>query len=158
MEDQPKRNRPIHLQSVERGNQPVIQFITVCTNKRKPILGNSEAHHLLVEIWQTSRDWQVGKYVLMPDHLHLFCSPKVYPIESLAGWITHWKRVASKNWPKRSEKPVWQTGFWDTQLRPGQSYMAKWKYMLENPIRAELVRREDNWEFSGTLNDLPWLE
>ncbi|MDQ3545235.1 MAG: hypothetical protein M3429_01750, partial [Verrucomicrobiota bacterium] len=28
-----------------------------------------------VESWKGSTAWIVGRYVLMPDHLHLICSP-----------------------------------------------------------------------------------
>jgi REP element-mobilizing transposase RayT len=32
---------------------------------------------LLVKAWEQARQWRVGKYLAMPDHVHLFCSPAV---------------------------------------------------------------------------------
>jgi hypothetical protein len=41
--------------------------------------------------WLNATAWLVGDYLLMPDHLHLFCAPRDIdmPIET---WIRYWKR------------------------------------------------------------------
>ena len=43
------------------------------------------------------------------------------------------------------ETPVWQRHFWDTQLRRSESYDQKWQYVVENPVRAGLVARSEDW-------------
>mgnify|MGYP003875432317 CR=1 FL=1 len=52
----------------------------------------------------------------------------------------------------------WQRDFWDTQLRRGESYSAKWKYVRHNPVRAGLVPSADLWPYQGELNVLRWHE
>jgi hypothetical protein len=53
----------------------------------------------------------------------------------------------------RSDKkrPLWQPGFFDHVLRNDESYSQKWKYVRENPVRAELVVRSDEWPYQGEL-------
>ena len=34
----------------------------------------------------------------------------------------------------------WQSDHWDTRLRSGESYDAKWEYVRNNPVRAGLVK------------------
>jgi putative transposase len=92
----------------------------------------------------------------MPDHLHLFCAPAVFPIEPLMQWVRYWKSIASRNWPRAHEQPIWQRDFWDTQLRRSENYDSKWQYVVDNPVRAGLAREADEWPFQGELSFLPW--
>jgi len=92
----------------------------------------------------------------MPDHLHLFCAQAVFPIEPLMQWVPYWKSIASRNWPRAHEQPIWQRDFWDTQLRRSENYDSKWQYVVDNPVRAGLAREADEWPFQGELSFLPW--
>jgi REP element-mobilizing transposase RayT len=51
-----------------------LYFITACTEDRNPILANSTIHDAFQKFCHAGleRGVFVGKYVLMPDHLHLF--------------------------------------------------------------------------------------
>jgi putative transposase len=51
-----------------------LYFVTACTEDRKPILANAKVHENFRKFCETglTRGVFVGKYVLMPDHLHLF--------------------------------------------------------------------------------------
>jgi len=50
-------------------------FLTVCTQKRERWLATLSVQRALHEIWQhTATAWLVSDYLLMPDHLHLFCA------------------------------------------------------------------------------------
>lgn len=75
----PRRRRPAHFPTVTIGFQSIIIFLTVCTRQRKPLLTNDGAAQLIIESWQAGSFWRVGRYVIMPDHIHLFCAPKYPP-------------------------------------------------------------------------------
>jgi putative transposase len=92
----------------------------------------------------------------MPDHIHLFCAPATFPAESLKQWVRYWTNMASRNWPRAKEHPVWQRDFWDTQLRRSENYSSKWIYVADNAVRAGLVKRAEDWPFQGELNFIPW--
>src|SRR5262249_35649110 len=69
---QPRRKRPAHFPSVTVGFRSIIIFLTVCTRHRKGLLANDAAAQLIVESWQTANFWRVGRFVIMPNHIHLF--------------------------------------------------------------------------------------
>ena len=125
-------------------------------------------HALLRTVWTDADAWLVGRYVLMPDHLHLFCAPNAARSVGSAGaspsrdgctvpldnWVRYWKSQSSR----RCGDPRcrWQADHWDTRLRREQSYDAKWDYVVNNPVRAGLVARPEDWPFAGELHRLPW--
>lgn len=134
MIDEPSgRKHPIHQPVHERGDIPIIIFLTVCSKLRKRIFANPEAYDCLRDAWRQTKYWLVGRYMIMPDHIHLFCAPEVQVPQSLEAWLAFWKSSAARHWPHREDAPIWQRHCWDTQLRPGNSYDAKWDYVVENP-------------------------
>ncbi len=49
---------------------------------------------------------------------------------------------------------LWQSRHWDRRLRSGESYGAKWDYVLNNPVRHGLVTDAADWPFQGELHQL----
>jgi len=150
----PQRSRPAHLPVLNVGTRANIVFVTICTKLRRPILATEAMHQVLRQSWTKAVDWQIGRYVLMPDHLHLFCAPNLFPAKPLTGWIGYWKRLTTQ----AHGEEIWQKNFWDTQLRRHESYAAKWEYVRQNPVRAGLVNDADKWPFQGEVNALFWRE
>ena len=148
--------KPLHVPSRLRDKCPVIQFVTVCAKNRQPVLANEKVHLVLRNLWSKGLHWQVGAYVIMPDHLHLFCSPRCYPPEALSPWIAWWKRMATRHCSDIINESLWQANFWDRQLRSGDSYAEKWNYVRMNPVRAGLVSLPEDWPYYGILNHLEW--
>jgi putative transposase len=107
----PYRKRPAHFPTVAVGFKSIIIFLAVCTHQRTPLLANDVAARLIVESWQAANFWRVGRYVIMPDHMHLFCAPNTFPPQPLKKWIAHWKNQVTRAWPHRSEIPIWQRDF-----------------------------------------------
>jgi putative transposase len=152
----PSRRAPPHLAIVDRGNRPNIIYLTVCTWNREPILASHPMHDLLIEMWEKAHTWLVGHFVILPDHIHLFCAPAEVVYPPLTVWASYWKRLTTI--ARRQTHPGfrWQVNFWDTQLRSGDSYDAKWAYVYENPVRHGLVQKAEEWPFSGRLHDFTW--
>ena len=134
----PDRSRPAHFPAVESGFRSIIIFLTVCTKGRRPLLATEVISKLLVEAWTAADFWIVGRYVILPDHLHLFCAPNTFPPQPLKNWISFWKNYVTRKWPNRDELPIWQAEYWDRQLRRGESYSEKWDYVENNPVRHGL--------------------
>lgn len=150
----PGRRHPAHHPPRERHNQAVIFLVTVCTKNRKPFLANTEAHELLLTAWRNATSWHVGRYVIMPDHLHLFCSPAETPARSVKQWVRFWKAEVSRHWPRPGEQPVWQVDFWDRQLRKDEHYAERWEYVRNNPVRAGLAATAEEWPWQGEIHEL----
>jgi REP element-mobilizing transposase RayT len=156
MEKLPQRKHPAHFPPRESHNRATIVFLTVCTQGRRPLLANHVVHQHLRVIWKNASRWLVGRYLLMPDHLHLFCSRGIESAPALMQWVAFWKSRAATGWPPPRVGHVWQRDGWDTQLRSGQSYTETWEYVRQNPVRAGLVSTPEHWPYQGELNTLWW--
>jgi Transposase and inactivated derivatives len=146
------RRHPAHGTHIFLGT-PTIVFLTVCTKDRAPWLACEAAHATLRDAWAKAETWRVGRYILMPDHLHLFCSPANLET-SLETWVRYWKswfrkQCGSPDWR-------WQSHHWDTRLRRGESYSTKWEYVVQNPVRAGLVGDSSEWPYQGECHVLSW--
>jgi len=152
----PERDRPAQQPVYDVGNRSNIIFVTVCTKNRQKVLANDAMHELLQDAWQQADHFVVGRYMLLPDHIHLFCAPGKYEHLSIMRWAAYWKSLVSKQWPVTADKPIWQNYLWDTQLRRGESYSTKWQYVRKNPVRHGLVAQPEDWPWQGELTVLQW--
>jgi len=154
----PDRKRPVHFSGIERHNRALLFFVTVCTKNRALLLANHEMHRALVLSWKEADNFLVGRYVVMPDHLHLFCAPAEYPPPCLGAWVRFWKSLVARRSSGSRNVKLWQRDYWDTQLRRGQSYREKWDYVRANPVRAGLVNSIDAWPYQGEIHSLIWSD
>jgi putative transposase len=117
-------------------DQPVF-FLTFCTLHRRAILDNNRVHEKFRSYCTVALDHNVavGRYVIMPDHIHLFVQGDQK--FDLGIWIRGLKRIVSP------ERDCLQPGFFDHLLRSEESYAQKWEYVRENPVRAGLVERAE---------------
>jgi putative transposase len=117
-----------------------------------------ECHAIVRGIWDRSATldgWWVGNYVLMPDHVHFFARPETEACP-MAKWIQMWKGVSSRRIAKALNlpRPIWQADYFDRYLRSTESYSKKWDYVEQNPVRAGLVERFEDWPYRGVIHDL----
>jgi len=148
----PQRKHPAHGVFISSG-APTLVFLTVCTENKTSWLACAAVQAALVDVWKAADAWSVGYYLLMPDHIHLFCSPHK-PEFTLKAWVTHWKRKFSCL--HLAEAGSWQRDFWDTRLRRAENYHDKWEYVRQNPMRKHLVSKPEDWPYQGVLNELRW--
>ena len=145
--------RPLRLErlfSVVRS----FYFLTFNTSMRARILARPEIHTVFRAFCQTAfnqYDVAVGRYVLMPDHIHLFV---VFPPTgiNLSRWVQALRTVLGKELLRLGQqKPHWQEGFFDHVLRSSDSYSEKWDYVRLNPVRAGLCRNPEDWRYQGEI-------
>ena len=72
------RKHLAHPPIIERDNEPVIIYLTVCSKDRKRIFAFADSAAVIVDAWQKASLWLVGRYVIMPDHIHLFARPTCF--------------------------------------------------------------------------------
>jgi REP element-mobilizing transposase RayT len=125
-------------------------FVTFSTRDRKRI-GSLDRAHAAFESYASRAarqfDVAVGKYVIMPDHIHLFVRGS--PNFLLSSWIGGLKRALSVALGLRDG--LWQPGFFDHVLRSDESYAEKWRYVRDNPVRAGLVVKSEDWPYQGEI-------
>jgi putative transposase len=136
--------RPPRLDVIFPSGNPPVFFVTICTAQRRRCLDNDAVHHAFQQFarrGQQQHHIAVGRYVIMPDHLHLFvCGP---PEFDLSQWVRLLKRAVTEG------PGTWQRGFFDHLLRSDESYGQKWEYVRQNPVRAGLVVRPEDWPYRG---------
>jgi putative transposase len=134
-----------------------IYFITCCAHERQSLLANALIHEAFQSYSKEAqrRHVLIGRYVIMPDHLHFFVD---LPEEiGISIWIKSLKNSLSKTLRNSGHpSPHWQKGFFDHVIRSEDSYEAKWLYVRENPVRQGLVEKPELWAYQGELNIVPF--
>ncbi len=153
--DHPRRPPRLHLllTSVDP-----FYFVTFNTHKRLPILARDEVHQTFRAfcLRAEERNIAVGRYVMMPEHVHLFVA---FPPTgtTLSKWIQMLRTVMGKELLRIGvQKPHWQEGFSDHVLRSSESYSEKWDYVRMNPVRAGLCREPEEWPYQGEILSVRW--
>jgi REP element-mobilizing transposase RayT len=149
-----------------------VYFVTCCTYERQTLLANEFIHQAFVDFVKrgfSGSSVAVGRYVLMPDHMHFFVrGPHDFRlsvwVNQLKGFLTKRIRVSRPQgdcYRDRSRSPaanvngqVWQRGFFDHVLRSHESYSEKWRYVEQNPVRAGLVENAVDWPYAGQIMEI----
>ena len=137
-----------------------IYFVTLCVQPRRRVLDDPRVHAAVVRFGRrgTAVGCRLGRYVLMPDHLHAFVAfdATAEPAAArLSAWAKALKGCISQAWREAGLGGVrWQKGFFDHVLRTTESYAEKWGYVALNPVRAGLVSEPGAWPFQGEIHHL----
>ena len=132
-------------------------FIATCVAKRRALLATESVHLALREEWHGLHErhgWAVGRYVLMPDHVHFFMTPLLGDAKPLATTVGKWKEWTAKRVLPLigASSPLRQPEFFDHILRSDESRSEKWTFVWSNPVRAGLVARAEDWPFAGSIH------
>jgi REP element-mobilizing transposase RayT len=142
IKDRPHRLDLIYI------NQP-LYFVTFATRDRKSIPSLDSAQDALQQYGHcavTKFNVALGRYMIMPDHVHVFVRGSRN--FRLSSWIGGLKRAISV----ALESPeLWQPGFFDHILRSDESYAEKWNYVRQNPVRAGHMQTADDWPYQGEI-------
>ena len=142
------KNRPHRLELIY-SSEPVY-FVTFCTRNRQVIPDLKKAQTALEMYAERGLDKfsvALGRYIIMPDHIHLFVCGDANFV--LSRWVAGLKRVISKALGIRGE--FWQPTFFDHILRSDESHAEKREYIRQNPVRAGLVKQSDDWRYQGEV-------
>jgi putative transposase len=88
-------NQPLRLDRIFQRYDPPLFFVTFCTARRRKILANARAHTAFLDYAKRGLDHNVavGRYVIMPDHIHLFVAGD-HDFD-LGLWVRGLKRVVA---------------------------------------------------------------
>jgi putative transposase len=155
------KQRPPRLGIVFQREHAPLYLITFNTLFRQRILAQPAVHDSFRHYAQrgVERGAAVGRYVIMPDHVHLFV--RMGGDVRLTDWVRLLKQCLGKALQSVGLQPVrmagmtlrsfWQPGFFDHLLRRDESYREKWDYVWRNPVRAGLVARAEEWPYQGEI-------
>ena len=149
-----------------------VYFLTICTDRRRPILSQivdrgtpqpdhvyepvpqivlseigSVAEQLIQDISNRYDGVCVDAYVIMPNHIHMVLQVerkggRAMPVPtekpSVSRIIQQFKGAVTK----RAKAVVWQSHFYDHVIRNEADYLARLRYIEENPLKW-LLRQDE---------------
>jgi len=102
-------------------------------------LAKDEVHTALVlfaKLAEEAFNVAVGRYVIMPDHVHLFVRGDYsFGLGSSIGALK--QALAKAATLFRATGQIWEEGFFDHVLRSNESYSRKWNYVLRIPCALD---------------------
>jgi putative transposase len=125
-------------------NDPSFFLITICCVPRQINQlcrkGVGEAVLDTVLFYHQHLKWNCLLFLLMPDHAHgIIAFPREPGIKQT---VTAWK-----GYNHRFHGIVWQRDFFDHRLREQSLLEEKISYVLQNPVRAGLCVRPEDWPY-----------
>ena len=96
-------------------------------------------------VYYDQRKWFPALFLLMPDHLHMLVS--FGRDQDMSKVVISWKRYVATKY-----QVGWQRGFFEHRLRGAEILDEKAAYILQNPVRAGLVRAVSEWQYVMMLD------
>lgn len=92
--------------------------------------------------------YQLHSFVVMPNHVHILVTPRVTATKwlgPLKGFTAHESNAILG----RTGKPFWQGESYDHLVRSGEEFDRIRRYIENNPVKAGLVERPEDFEWSS---------
>ena len=141
-----QKRKPNRLENFDY-SQNGVYFITICAKDRKPILSAVGANFVRPtkigtvvenEINRISSIYDsvsIDKYVIMPNHIHLLIRIENNGRTQFAPTISRIIKQFKGSVTKQLGESIWQKSFYDHIIRDEYDYLAKWKYIDDNPAK-----------------------
>ena len=153
--DVPSRKHLTRLARVWLGSPTYL--VTIRARARQLSLTDERIAPAIVTCLREARafcDWSVGRYVIMPDHIHFFCASRDSE-HDLSVFVGRFKSRSTRlAWECGVHGALWQREFHDHLLRSSESYSAKWEYVYVNPVRAGLCETPEEWPHGGEIDEV----
>jgi putative transposase len=127
-------------------------FLTFCTNSRRHHFVNHEHVDLVLgQLLGSAADTEFATvaYCFMPDHLHLLIEAHTEASDCLR-FIKRAKQFSGYHFKQRFGTPLWQRYGYEHVLRSDEPTLSVARYIVENPVRAGLVTRVEDYPFVGS--------
>ena len=142
---------PEHLQAFDYLG-PHRYSLRFCTESRRPVFTHAPAVELVLKHFLQQVDEQgfaLLAYCFMPDHVHLL-------IEGLRAdsdckrFISRAKQFSGFYYSQQHQRRLWQRYGYERVMRDDEATIDAARYILANPLRAELVKDIREYPFTGS--------
>jgi REP element-mobilizing transposase RayT len=141
-----------HGHHLRRGRHSIANhayLVTTVTQERSPVFADFYSARLLIrEMRRLDSEGRLESlaFVVMPDHLHwLFVLRPQHELAQIMRLLKG-RSARSLNLSHKAIGEIWQAGFHDHALRKEDDLKAAARYLIGNPLRADLVQ---------SINDYP---
>ena len=128
-------------------------FLTFCTHLRMRHFTDAEAVDMFAtQLEQSSAryDIAVDAYCVMPDHVHLLVKG-LTDAADLQAFVAHLKQHSGFTHQRIKGTRLWQGSYYDHVLRAEEGTAGVIAYIVDNPVRACLVERPEDYAFWGSF-------
>ena len=94
-------------------------------------------------------DIELTTYCVMPDHVH-FLATGLTDAADLTMFVKIAKQKTGFDFRAATRRFLWQEGFYDHVLREDDATAGVIRYIINNPLRAALVVRPEEYRFWGS--------
>lgn len=128
-------------------------FVTICCERKTELFKNSKIVEICVRILEETakkEQFRIWAYCFMPDHLHMLAEGAndksnfrrfISVLKQKTGYIL-WTQMKTK---------LWQENYYEHILRKEEDTLTVVKYILNNPVRKGILRRYNEYPYSGSF-------
>ena len=128
-------------------------FLTICTFSRRSCFTHAD---IVRDVWlqfvetANANDFDVIAYCFMPDHLHVLVegTNDATDLRIFVSTAKQRAAYAARSWIRGR---LWQPGCYERILREDEDVFDVVRYILQNPVRAGLVRSPGEYPFLGGI-------
>jgi putative transposase len=143
------------------------RFLTFSCYRNLPLLQTEATRDILDAAILQSREtlhFKLYAWVIMPNHVHMLLKPDLpeHPVPTILKRIkqpaarkilTAWRKRDAPVIPKitdpQGKAHFWQRGGYDRNIISKEEFIEKLNYIHLNPVKAELVKRPEEWKWSS---------
>lgn len=142
--------RPEHLRTFDYAGLHRY-FLTFCTIERRPLFVTLDAVDCVRTQFLRAADdgYAFLAYCFMPDHVHLLVDG-TSDDSDCRRFIARGKQLSGFHYKKQFGEPLWQRYGFEHTLRSDEATLSVARYILENPVRAGLVKCVEEYPFLGS--------
>jgi putative transposase len=143
---------PEHLESFSYIG-PYRYHLRFCTDAKRPVFtSDAPVELVLAQILRAceEHEFAVIAYCFMPDHVHLLIEGTA-PTSDCKRFIARVKQYSGYQHAAIFKERLWQRYGFERVLRDHETTFVVARYILENPIRAGLVTRVEDYPYVGSL-------
>ncbi len=127
-------------------------FVTTKAWQNRALFRVAEIAEIVIQTMLDYRhkgEYLLHEFVLLPDHLHVLITPS--SANSLEKAMQFIKGGSSYRLHQQRGRKIdlWHAGFHDWTIRDAADWDSKALYIRQNPVKAGLVERPEDWPYSS---------
>ena len=133
-------------------------------NSQEIFLSDEDRRSYLEWLRDAAREYELAihAYVLMPTHVHLLATPKtsLSASRTMQSVGRRYAQLFNQNYQRTGS--IWEGRFKSTVIDPPAYFLLCQQYIEQNPVRAGLVQRSEDWLWSSYRHHVgaetvPWI-
>jgi putative transposase len=128
-------------------------FVTICFHQRRRYGANPRIATWIIRRLRSHAEacaFLVFAYCVMPDHFHLL-AVGASETSNLTKLIEAFKQESAIEFSRKTQRPLWQTKYYDHILRANDSVQRVAWYIWLNPVRKGLRAAPADYPYSGAM-------